>query len=54
MRAHTTLCDDSCDVLSVEVLPDFLVGIVQLPSCFQLVATPWSAARQASLSHTIS
>ena len=54
MRAHTTLCDDSCDVLSVEVLPYFLVIIVQLPSCFQLFATPWSAARQASLSHSIS
>ena len=28
--------------------------IVQLPGCVQLFATPWTAARQASLSFTIS
>ena len=56
MKAHVTLCDDFCDFLSVEVLPDFLVVAVfiQSPSSFQLFTTPWSAARQASLSLTIS
>ena len=31
-----------------------LVGVVQLLGCIQLFVTPWTAARQASLSFTIS
>ena len=34
--------------------PSTLVIVVQLPSCVQLLMTPWSAARQASLSFTVS
>jgi len=30
------------------------VAVVQLPSCFRLFATPWTAAHQASLSLTVS
>ena len=56
MKARIALCDDFCDFPSVEVLPDFLVVVVviQSPICFQLFATPWAAARQASLSLTVS
>ena len=35
-------------------LPDSVVVVVQLLSCVQLFATPWTVAQQASLSLTIS
>ena len=35
-------------------LPDPVVVVVQLLSCVQLFATPWTVAHQASLSFTIS
>ena len=32
----------------------YILVVIQSPSCVQLFATPWTAARQASLSFTIS
>ena len=40
----------SCHILRTHCIPSF--SSVQLLSCVQLFATPWTAARQASLSIT--
>ena len=45
--------DCPCWVLAPPLWPGFVV-VVQSVSWFQLFATPWTAARQASLSFTIS
>ena len=45
--------DCPCWVLAPPLWPGFVV-VVQSASWFQLFATPWTAARQASLSFTIS
>ena len=37
-----------------DIARDKIIVVVQLPSCVQLFVTPWTAARQASLSITIS
>ena len=40
--------------VSISVYSYFYIVVVQSPSCVPLFATPWTAARQASLSFTIS
>ena len=41
-------------ILSGSGFHGFIVVVVQLLSCVQLFASPWTAARQVSLSFTIS
>ena len=41
-------------ILIAECISSAAAAVVQLPSCVRLFVTPWTAARQASLSFTIS